>query len=219
MATTTISHLSSPSTAKYFLHHWTLTTPSHPSLKFHRATPLHIPVWLPIVTNPPNNALMDDIKDTIWDSTAINQWTTSTISRYSESLTTYTHLDILISEDDVVIGYANLMKLKSGSFNVGLVIDVAAQGRGIGKVSTRVLIQLAFEIGKSSKVEAGTMKANMAFRGVMRSLGVEEEEKLVVVEGRGVLAELSYTIEREKWKDVEFVVVWGGEGVKVDEAK
>lgn len=86
-------------------------------------------------------------------------------------------------------------------------------------MSTAVFVQLGLKIGING-VTAGTMKVNAPMRGVMRSLGVEEAEELIVVEGRGVLAELSFTVERRKWKDVDLDVAWGdsklGEADKVN---
>lgn len=201
-------HLSSAEATNYFTQPWTITTPSRPNVKFFLATPSHHDEWLPIIINPENNKLMDDVKDKIWDEAAISEWRTRVLDAYTKSLTACDHLNLLISENDKVLGYGNLFKLKDGSFNVGCVLDVSAQGKGIGKLSTAVMITLAFKIGKEDNVEAGTMKANAAMRGVMRSLGIEEKEKLVVVEGRGVLAELSYTIERSKWKDIGLDVNW-----------
>lgn len=52
----------------------------------------------------------------------------------------------------------------------------------------------------------GTMKSNTAMRGVMKGLGVVEREEVVVVEGRGVVAEVVFEVEREGWKEVEMVV-------------
>lgn len=119
----------------------------------------------------------------------------------------------MISESGKFIGYGDLFLLKSGAFNVGVVLDASVHGRGIGRLSTAVFVQLGFEIGRNG-VSAGTMKANGAMRGVMRSLGVEEVEDLVVVEGRGVLAELLFVVERERWKDVKLDVVWGENELK-----
>ena len=47
---------------------------------------------------------------------------------------------------------------------------------------------------------------NGPFRALMKSLGIEEEK--LVVEGRGVLAEVLYTVDREKWTDIELDVAW-----------
>ncbi|KUJ07162.1 uncharacterized protein LY89DRAFT_702552 [Mollisia scopiformis] len=211
------SHLSSPSAKKYFLTPWTLTTPTHPALTFQRATPSHISHWLPLVTNPANNIHMDDVKSLLWTPSDISAWKTRTITNYNKSLTTYHQLAVLIAENGKFVGYGDLWLLENGNFNVGVVLDVSVQGRGLGRLCTAVLVQLGFEVGEKG-VEAGTMKVNGGFRGVMRSLGVVEEEKLVVAEGRGILAELSYTVDREKWRDVELDVVWG-EGTlgRVDE--
>lgn len=92
--------------------------------------------------------------------------------------------------------------------SVGIVLNKGARGKGVGKDGMRVLTQMGFELGM--KISSGTMKANEPMRGVMKSLGVDEVEKMVILPGRGVVAELDYTVEREKWKDVDMKVEFGG---------
>ena len=68
-----------------------------------------------------------------------------------------------------------------------------------------VLLEIGLATGLGS-VSAGTMRANEGMRGVMRGLGVDGKEEDVVIEGRGVVAEVLYVVKPGEWgaPEVEF---------------
>jgi RimJ/RimL family protein N-acetyltransferase len=200
---------SSPGLSKYFSHRWTISVPSHPSLRFFRATPSHFDVWIPIVTNPENRKMLPDTRDKVWDEAAVAEWKEAAEARYTEANTKFNKLEVLIELDGRVAGYGNIVTIREDAASVGLVLERTARGRGVGKLAMAVLIQLGFAFGL--QLEPGTMKANGPMRGVMASLGVAEEEELVVIPGRGVVAEVVYRVRRERWREVEMRVVFDEE--------
>jgi RimJ/RimL family protein N-acetyltransferase len=157
--------------------------------------------------DPTNNELQDTANKT-WDEAAITEWKEHHQNRYNDLNTKYNGLDILIGLDGKTIGYGDIYEFESGVASVGIVLNKEARGKGVGKDGMRVLTQMGFELGM--KISSGTMKANEPMRGVMRSLGVDEVEKVVSLPGRGLVAELDYTVGRDKWKDVDMKVEFGG---------
>ena len=193
--------------SKYFTHNWTITLPSHPGLTFFRATPSHFDVWLPMAMNPSNNELQDSAGK-VWDEAAIAEWREHGRQRYADLNSKFNGMDVLVGLGGKTVGYGDIYEVEPGVASVGIVLDKEARGRGIGKDGMRVLTQLGFELGM--KISSGTMKINGPMRGVMRSLGVEEVEKIVSIPGRGVVAELEYTVERDRWRNVDMRVEFGG---------
>lgn len=183
-----------------------MTLPSRPGLKCLRATPSHFDVWLPIVMNPVNNELQDSAGK-VWDEAANAEWRERVQKRYDDLNTKFNGLDILVELDGKIVGYGDIYEFAPGEASVGVVLNREARGKGIGKASIQVFTQLGFELGL--KISSGTMKANAPMRGIMKSLGIEEVEKIVELPGRGVVAELDYAIDHEKWKDIDMKVVFG----------
>lgn len=192
-----------PEHSKYFLRHWTVTVPSYPSLRFYRATPALFDAWVPIMTEPKNSELQDT-QDKIWDEAAIAEWKEKTEDRYHKSNRIFEPLGLLIEYEGNVVGYGDVWPTTGQSTSVGILLNQAVRGRGIGKIALIVLVQIAFDFGLP--INSGTMKANVAWRGLMASFGIPEEEKLVTDPDRGVLAEVVYQIERENWKEVEMEI-------------
>lgn len=93
--------------------------------------------------------------------------------------------------------------------NVGVMLEERARGRSVGKAVTGALVEVAWMMGGRAGVR--TMKANEGMRGVMRGLGVEEKVEDVEMEGRGVVAQIVYVVEKEKWEDVGVSLEFGDE--------
>jgi RimJ/RimL family protein N-acetyltransferase len=134
-------------------------------------------------------------------------------SRYldSKNANLRTVLEFLIFLNDEPVGYGGIHVLASGSGGaiVGLCLDERARGKGMGKATMGVLLRLSNEIAADG-VEAGTMRGNVPMRALARSLGLGEREEVVVVEGRGVVAEILFGgIERERLVGLEMGVVFG----------
>ena len=154
------------------------------------------------MTDPKNNELQDT-QDKTWDEAAIAKWKAETENQYHESNTKFGALGVLIEYEGKVVGYGDVWPSATGSgtVSIGILLNEAVRGRGIGKTAMAVLVQIGFDFGLP--ISTGTMKANAGMRALMASLGVAEEEKLVTAPGRGVLAEVVYGIKRENWKGVE----------------
>jgi RimJ/RimL family protein N-acetyltransferase len=193
--------------SKFFTQSWTVTLPSHPGLKFVRATPPLFDAWLPIVMDPANNELQDSAGKA-WDDVAKKTWRDRAQKRFDDLNTAHNGLDVLIELDGNYIGYGDIYEFKPGQASVGVILNKDARGKGIGKASIQVFTQLGFELGL--EISSGTMKANAPMRGIMKSLGIEEIDKIVEIPGRGVVAEVEYNLERAKWKDLDMEIAFGG---------
>jgi RimJ/RimL family protein N-acetyltransferase len=192
--------------SKFFTQSWTVTLPSHPGLKFFRATPPLFDLWLAIVMDPANNELQDTAGK-IWDDAAKREWRERSQKRYDDLNTAHNGLDILVELDGKLVGYGDMYESKPGEASVGIILNKDARGKGIGKAGIQVLTQLGFEIGEN--ISTGTMKANAPMRGIMKSLGIEEIENIVEIPRRGVVAEIEWEIERAKWKSIDMKVEFG----------
>lgn len=157
------------------------------------------------MTDPKNNELQDT-KDTVWDDAAVTKWKKETEERHNESNTKFAPLPVLIEFEGKIVGYGDVWPAAgdSGTTSIGVLLNESVRGRGIGKTTIAVLAQIAFDFGLP--VTSGTMKANAPMRAVMASLGVPEEEKLVTAPGRGVLAEVEYSISKENWAGIEMKI-------------
>lgn len=190
---------------KLFTHPWTITLPSHPGLTFARATPAHIAAWLPV----------QDGGGEAWDEAAVGEWKERVTKRWEEGNEERRHdgLDVLVLWEGRVVGYGDICPVGGeagqgqGRASVGIVLEEAVRGRGLGTAGVRVFVQLGWALGL--RVHVGTMKGNAAMRGVMRSLGVEGREKIVDIPGRGVVAEVEYEVERDGWRAAEMAVEFG----------
>lgn len=198
--------------SEFFTRSWTVTLPSHPGLKFFRATPALFDTWLPIVMDPVNNELQDTAGK-VWDDAAKTEWRERAQKRYDDLNTAFNGLDLLVELDGKLIGYGDIYESEPGEASVGVVLNKDARGKGVGKASIQVFTQLGFDLGL--KISTGTMKANAPMRGIMKSLRIEEVEKIVEIPGRGVVAEVEYNLERAKWKDIDMKVEFGQPGASV----
>ncbi|OBT63775.1 hypothetical protein VE03_06905 [Pseudogymnoascus sp. 23342-1-I1] len=194
-----------PATPKIFTHHWTAPLPSHPTLSLRRATPADFPSRFSIISNPTNRIFLDS-PNKLWDPPAIADWEARQTGRYISSKTTFDCADCLIVDDGAVVGLCDLSTVEPGMWNAGLILNEGARGRGVGKAVMRAMIGIGLATGVGS-VSVGTMRANEGMRGVMRGLGVEGREEDVVIEGRGVVAEVLYVVRPGEWgapPEVEF---------------
>ncbi|TGO90009.1 hypothetical protein BPOR_0083g00100 [Botrytis porri] len=189
--------------SNFFTKKWTITIPSHPTVKFFRATPSHFDAWLPLATDADNNKLQDS-KDQFWDEVAISKWKDNMYDQYDKSNTDFHCLKALFEVDGKVMGFGDIYVVKPGIANIGVVLNKEVRGKGLGKLTASVLTQLTLDFGLQTV--AGTMRDNEAMRSTLRNLGFVEEEKIIEIEGRGVVAEFSYTLLREGWKDIELSV-------------
>ncbi|KAF7875140.1 hypothetical protein EAF04_002312 [Stromatinia cepivora] len=192
--------------SNFFAKKWTITISSCPTVKFFRATPSHFDVWLPIATNADNNKLQDN-KDQVWDEVAISELNIEMHNQYVKSNTDFHSLKVLVEVSGQVIGFGDIFVVEPGVANIGVVLNKEVRGKGLGKLTASVLTQLTLDFGL--QVVAGTMRDNEPMRSTLRSLGFLEEEKVIEIEGRGVVAEFSYSLLREGWKDIEMRVEFG----------
>ncbi|KAJ8065767.1 hypothetical protein OCU04_006432 [Sclerotinia nivalis] len=192
--------------SNFFSKKWTITLSSYPTVKFFRATPSHFDVWLPIATDADNNKLQDN-KDQVWDEVAISKLKIDMHNQYVKSNTDFHCLKVLVEVSGQVIGFGDIFVVEPGVANIGVVLNKEARGKGMGKLTASVLTQLTLDFGL--QVVAGTMRDNEPMRSTLRNLGFLEEEKVIEIEGRGVVAEFSYSLSREGWKDIEMRVEFG----------
>ncbi|CAD6456743.1 08b91d98-47ae-4ab7-aa54-0f4ee9dcb1f4-CDS [Sclerotinia trifoliorum] len=192
--------------SQFFSKKWTITIPSNPSVKFFRATPSHFDIWLPIATNADNNKLQDN-KDQIWDEAAISKLKIDMYNQYVKSNTDFHCLKVLVEVSGEVIGFGDIFVVEPGVANIGVVLNKEARGKGLGRLTVGFLTQLTLDFGLS--VVAGTMGDNAPMRFTLRSLGFAEEEKIIEIFGRGVVAEFSYSLLRDAWEEVEMNVEFG----------
>lgn len=193
-----------PKTPKIFTHHWFAALPSHPTLSIRRATPADFPSRFSIVSNPTNRTFLDS-PNKIYDPPAIAAWEESQTGRYVSSKTNFDCVDCLIVENGIVVGLCNLTTVAPGMLNAGLILNEEARGRGVGKAVIKGIVGIGLATGLGS-VSVGTMRANEGMKGVMRGLGVDGKDEDVVVEGRGVVAEVLYVVKPGEWgsPEVEF---------------
>ncbi|OBT44918.1 hypothetical protein VE00_04753 [Pseudogymnoascus sp. WSF 3629] len=206
-------------TSKLFTHHWTATLPSHPNLVLRHATPSSIPTSsiptrLAIIRNPPNRAHITS-QPTLWDDSTVAAWSSAQQARFDKSTTDSDNLDVLVEVDGVVVGVSAISMiegdLKDGKrlLNVGVMLEEGVRGRGVGKAVTGCLVEIAWMMGR--RVGVRTMKANAGMRGVMKRLEVEERVEDVMMEGRGLVAEIVYIVEQEKREKLGVCLEFGDE--------
>ncbi|KFY71169.1 hypothetical protein V499_08615 [Pseudogymnoascus sp. VKM F-103] len=200
--------------SKLFTNHWTATLPSQPHIILRHATPSSISTRLAIIRNPLNRTHITS-QPTLWDDSAAATWTTAQQARFDKSTRDFDNLDVLVEVDGVVVGVSAIATiegdLKDGErlLNVGVMLEEVVRGKGVGKAVTGCLVEIALMMG--GRVGVRTMKANVGMRGVMRGLGVEERVEDVMMEGRGLVAEIMYMVEKEKWEELDICLEFGEE--------
>ncbi|OBT68107.1 hypothetical protein VE03_01551 [Pseudogymnoascus sp. 23342-1-I1] len=200
-------------TPKLFTHHWAATLPSHPNLTLRHAAP-SIPTRLAIIRNPANRTHITS-QPALWDDATVATWTAGQQTRFDKSTRDFDNLDVLVEVDGVVVGVSAIStmegELKDGKrlLNVGVMLEEVARGKGVGKAVTGVMVEIALIMGGGVRVR--TMKANAGMRGVMRGLGVEEKVEDVMIEGKGLVAEIVYEVKKEKWEGLQVFLEFGEE--------
>lgn len=195
--------------AKFFTHHWTMTNPAYPLLKYTHITLSHLDDLFALVKDPANSPYDDAAKATVWDDAAIEEWKTSVTKRYVNAQTDFDALNMFIELNDQIVGGINYFLLPSGEVNIGLKLNPSARGKGIGKLSMQAVIQLAHNMG-IERLEAGTMKVNKPMRALMASLKIPGKDEIKESPGRGVVAEIIYTIPRTvDWEDIDLQIEFG----------
>jgi RimJ/RimL family protein N-acetyltransferase len=194
---------------KFFTHHWTITLPTHPSLKYIHTTISHLDPWLALLSDPTNHPHDEHSRTKVWDEAAISEFRKTTSEKYIASYTSFNALQMLIEKDGEIIGAGNYFLLPTGWVNIGLLISEKARGKGLGKLSMKVLVELARRMGVE-KLAAGTMKANKQLQAMMASLKIQGKEEGTEVPGRGVVGEIKYAIpETVGWEDLDLKVEFG----------
>ena len=202
-----------PELENYYTHEWTVTLPSQTSLKYQHSTPKYFDARLAIDIDPETHAghqFDKQLKEQIWDEAAIAEFKARKVGQYTDALTKFNALQLLVELDGQIVGYAGFHTLPDGIVNLGMVLKRGARGRGIGKQSWKVLIQLAFNLGVE-RIEAGTMKDNVAMRALMRSLRFPEIDDIKIIPGRGVVAEVLWDISgrRDVWEKIDLQTDFG----------
>ena len=203
-----------PNAPKLFTHHWTATLPSHPNLVLHHATPSSVPTRLAIIRNPANRTHINS-QPTLWDDSTAATWSAAQQARFDKSTRDFDNLDVLVEVDGTVVGVGAIAtmegELVEGErlLNVGVMLGEGVRGKGLGKAVTGGLVEIAWMMGGRAGVR--TMRANQGMRGVMRGLGVEENVEDVMMEGRGLVAEIVYVVEKEKWDGLGVCLEFGEE--------
>jgi RimJ/RimL family protein N-acetyltransferase len=112
-------------------------------------------------------------------------------------------LEFLVHIDGKLMGHGGVFEIPevaAGFANLGLGLDPSLRGTGLGKAMMKVLLRLSNEID-ASVISVGTMKANKPMRALATRLGFEEREKIVDFPGRGVIAEVLFSIDHAKWRE------------------
>lgn len=124
-------------------------------------------------------------------------------------------MDVLVEVDGVVVGVGAISTMECGLkeeerlLNVGVMLEEGTRGKGVGKAVTGAMVEVAWMMG--GRVGVRTMKANLGMRGVMRGLVVEERVEDVVMEGRGLVAEIVYEVDKEMWEGLGVRLEFGKE--------
>lgn len=160
--------------------------------------------WVPIIINPDNNKLQDN-KDKVWDEVAIAELKKELYDQYVKSNTERHSLKVLVEVGDNVVGFGDIFIIERNVASIGVVLNKEARGKGLGKLVTCVLAQLALASGL--QVVAGTMKDNKPMRAILNNLGFEEKEEILELEGRGIVAEYTYSLPKDGWKEVPLRVL------------
>jgi RimJ/RimL family protein N-acetyltransferase len=127
---------------------------------------------------------------------------------YIDSATKRNALNLLVELDGQIVGSGGITAggVSGRKANVGLQFVSSARGHGLGKLTMRLLLRLSNEF-REYGIRAGTMKANLPMRAVMKSLGIEETDGVFEIPGFGVVNDILYEkINKEDWKDFEFQV-------------
>jgi RimJ/RimL family protein N-acetyltransferase len=112
-------------------------------------------------------------------------------------------LEFLVHVNGKLMGYGGVFEIPevaAGFANLGLGLNPSLRGTGLGKAIMQVLLRLSNEID-ASVISVGTMKANNLMCALAKSLGFEEREEIVDIPGRGVIAEVLFSIDHAKWRD------------------
>ncbi|KAB8298141.1 hypothetical protein EYC80_001897 [Monilinia laxa] len=202
----------SSDSSKFFTEDWTATIPSHPNLRFIRLIPSRYDHLVRILSNPlndPNNRLPDD---TSWKDSDSQDLIYTFTKLHIAAKTDHNSLSLLVEENGKIVGLGTIHEFEHQPrlANIGTMLEAEGRGHGVGKVLMKLLLRLSNELDVDA-VEAGTFKGNVAMRGLMRSLGVEETDEEKIVPGDRKVAEVMFKdIERERWENFEFVVEFLG---------
>lgn len=117
---------------------------------------------------------------------------------------------MLVEWDGEIVGGCNFFLLPTYVVNLGMMLGEKARGKGIGKLSMQVMIQLGRRVG-IEKMEARTVKANKPMQAVMASLKIPGRDEIKEMPGRGVVGDIVYEIpQKVSWEDFDMRVEFGG---------
>jgi RimJ/RimL family protein N-acetyltransferase len=202
------------SDTRFFTEDWIITVLSHPHVRFIRLTPIHLDEHIER-TSDPNNRPFSNPDDKIWSEERKEATKARHQERYTLSKTKHQALEFLVHIDGKLMGYGGVFEIPEvvvGFANLGLGLDPSLRGTRLGNAMMKVLLRLSNEID-ASVISVGTMKANKPMRALATSLGFEEREEIVDIPGKGVIAEVVFSIDNAKWrawKDYEINVEFKG---------
>jgi RimJ/RimL family protein N-acetyltransferase len=92
--------------------------------------------------------------------------------------------------------------LPPGTFEIGIALDPAARGAGVGTRAVRLLTQYLFDELEAHRVQAGTWVENHAMRGVLERLGYtcEGVMRAFMPSERGRDDYALYGVTRDEWR-------------------
>lgn len=180
---------------KYFTHEWTITVPTRPGVKYVHLTPRYLDKLLALDMEPTNHPFDERYETKKWDEAAIDEFMKRKLGEFKATLTKFDKIDVLVEvDDDGLAGCVQIHQMANGANNIGMMFSEKSRGKGLGKLSMQVLIQLARNLG-IGRLETGTMKNNVAMRKLMESLGIPEKEQVVRDStGKFVVAEVLFPI-------------------------
>jgi RimJ/RimL family protein N-acetyltransferase len=193
--------------AKFFTHDWSITIPGHPSVRYVHMQLSYLDEWLAMFTNPANRPHVKILR--VWDQAEMKELRATTIKKHTTTQTKFDGLNIMVMVDGQLVGGANYNLLPTGEVNIGLLFDESARGKGLGKLTMQVLIQLGQRMG-IQRMEAGTMKSNQAMQALMASLNIPGRDEIKEIPTRGVVAEILYDIPETVDWEINLQLEFGG---------
>ena len=211
-----ISTVEANENTKFFSHNWTVTLPSYPFLKYRHITLSHLDSWFPVFYNPLNHPYDENAHLKVWDEVSIAEWRSNASQKYTNERAKFIALQMLIELDGEIVGGGSYNVLPTGDVNCGIMLAENARGKGIGKLSVQVIIQLGRRMGVE-KLEVVTMKTNKPMQGLMASLNILGREEIREAPGRGVIGEILYPIpEKVDWADVDMQIEFGDQAFEMN---
>ncbi|QKX61864.1 uncharacterized protein TRUGW13939_09020 [Talaromyces rugulosus] len=195
--------------AKFFTHDWSITIPGRPSVRYSHMSLSCLDEWLAMYTNPANRPHDKVLRSKVWNEAEMKELRATTIEKHTTAQTKFDGLNIMVMVDGQLVGGGNYTLLSTGEVNIGLLFDESARGKGLGKLTMQVLIQLGRRMG-IQRLEAGTMKSNQAMQALMASLNIPGRDEIKEIPIRGVVAEILWDIPETADWEIDLQLEFGG---------